>query len=198
MCAPSQLCSETCSDSDWDSSCKWWPLSWLAACTARVGKLRTLVHLHCKHTQTTQYCKNEKLFVIFVGEEASESLMSLSPSAMKNLLHHILSGKEFGVERSSEFLLLCLPLLVLWQIQRTFEVLWTDRKLDVVTWWKQDTSRSRSPLLPPCTVLLEMLQAVQRSAGWTFSLSQLHVFVSVHQCALSSQQPPVLQSPSTS
>lgn len=38
----------------------------------------------------------------FVGEEASESLMSLSPFDMKNLLHHILSGKEFGVERSSE------------------------------------------------------------------------------------------------
>ncbi|KAG8450597.1 hypothetical protein GDO86_003028 [Hymenochirus boettgeri] len=34
------------------------------------------------------------------GEEASESLMSLSPYDMKNLLHHILSGKEFGVERS--------------------------------------------------------------------------------------------------
>uniref|UniRef100_A0A8D3AS75 Phosphorylase b kinase regulatory subunit n=1 Tax=Scophthalmus maximus TaxID=52904 RepID=A0A8D3AS75_SCOMX len=37
------------------------------------------------------------------GEEASESLMSLSPFDMKSLLHHILSGKEFGVERSSEF-----------------------------------------------------------------------------------------------
>ncbi|KAG9478035.1 hypothetical protein GDO78_013169, partial [Eleutherodactylus coqui] len=34
------------------------------------------------------------------SEEATESLMSLSPSDMKNLLHHILSGKEFGVERS--------------------------------------------------------------------------------------------------
>ncbi|KAG7218291.1 hypothetical protein INR49_010349, partial [Caranx melampygus] len=34
------------------------------------------------------------------GEEASESLMSLSPFGMKSLLHHILSGKEFGVERS--------------------------------------------------------------------------------------------------
>uniref|UniRef100_A0A3P9LFF6 Phosphorylase b kinase regulatory subunit n=1 Tax=Oryzias latipes TaxID=8090 RepID=A0A3P9LFF6_ORYLA len=34
------------------------------------------------------------------GEDASESLMSLSPFDMKNLLHHILSGKEFGVERS--------------------------------------------------------------------------------------------------
>ncbi|XP_064220553.1 phosphorylase b kinase regulatory subunit alpha, liver isoform isoform X7 [Aotus nancymaae] len=33
-------------------------------------------------------------------EEASESLMNLSPFDMKNLLHHILSGKEFGVERS--------------------------------------------------------------------------------------------------
>ncbi|XP_033964129.1 phosphorylase b kinase regulatory subunit alpha, liver isoform isoform X3 [Pseudochaenichthys georgianus] len=34
------------------------------------------------------------------GEEASESLMSLSPFGMKSLLHHILSGKEFGVEKS--------------------------------------------------------------------------------------------------
>ncbi|TMS02335.1 Phosphorylase b kinase regulatory subunit alpha, skeletal muscle isoform [Larimichthys crocea] len=34
------------------------------------------------------------------GEEATESLMSLSPSELKNLLHHILSGKEFGVARS--------------------------------------------------------------------------------------------------
>ncbi|XP_061566548.1 phosphorylase b kinase regulatory subunit alpha, skeletal muscle isoform isoform X2 [Cololabis saira] len=34
------------------------------------------------------------------GEEATESLMSLSPSELKNLLHHILSGKEFGVMRS--------------------------------------------------------------------------------------------------
>ncbi|KAM9335806.1 phosphorylase b kinase regulatory subunit alpha, skeletal muscle isoform 2-T2 [Symphorus nematophorus] len=34
------------------------------------------------------------------GEEATESLMSLSPSELKNLLHHILSGKEFGVVRS--------------------------------------------------------------------------------------------------
>ncbi|XP_021106169.1 phosphorylase b kinase regulatory subunit alpha, skeletal muscle isoform isoform X5 [Heterocephalus glaber] len=34
------------------------------------------------------------------AEEAREGLMNLSPSDMKNLLHHILSGKEFGVERS--------------------------------------------------------------------------------------------------
>uniref|UniRef100_A0A8D0HHN2 Phosphorylase b kinase regulatory subunit n=1 Tax=Sphenodon punctatus TaxID=8508 RepID=A0A8D0HHN2_SPHPU len=32
--------------------------------------------------------------------EATESLMNLSPSDMKSLLHHILSGKEFGVEKS--------------------------------------------------------------------------------------------------
>uniref|UniRef100_M3XV28 Phosphorylase b kinase regulatory subunit n=1 Tax=Mustela putorius furo TaxID=9669 RepID=M3XV28_MUSPF len=37
---------------------------------------------------------------VFIGEEASESLMNLSPFDMKSLLHHILSGKEFGVERS--------------------------------------------------------------------------------------------------
>lgn len=46
-----------------------------------------------------------RFFILFVllfklGEEASESLMNLSPFDMKNLLHHILSGKEFGVERS--------------------------------------------------------------------------------------------------
>ncbi|XP_051869262.1 phosphorylase b kinase regulatory subunit alpha, liver isoform-like [Pristis pectinata] len=34
------------------------------------------------------------------GEEASENLMNLSPFDMKKLLHHILSGKEFGVEKS--------------------------------------------------------------------------------------------------
>ncbi|XP_029696813.1 phosphorylase b kinase regulatory subunit alpha, skeletal muscle isoform isoform X3 [Takifugu rubripes] len=34
------------------------------------------------------------------GEEATETLMSLGPSELKNLLHHILSGKEFGVQRS--------------------------------------------------------------------------------------------------
>ncbi|XP_030636698.1 phosphorylase b kinase regulatory subunit alpha, skeletal muscle isoform isoform X4 [Chanos chanos] len=34
------------------------------------------------------------------GEEATESLMSLRPSELKNLLHHILSGKEFGVQKS--------------------------------------------------------------------------------------------------
>lgn len=34
--------------------------------------------------------------------------MSLSPFDMKNLLHHILSGKEFGVEKSSESVYLLL------------------------------------------------------------------------------------------
>ncbi|RLW02469.1 hypothetical protein DV515_00007036 [Chloebia gouldiae] len=34
------------------------------------------------------------------AREATENLMNLSPSDMKNLLYHILSGKEFGVERS--------------------------------------------------------------------------------------------------
>ncbi|XP_072117004.1 phosphorylase b kinase regulatory subunit alpha, liver isoform-like isoform X2 [Mobula birostris] len=34
------------------------------------------------------------------GEEASENLMNLCPFDMKKLLHHILSGKEFGVEKS--------------------------------------------------------------------------------------------------
>ncbi|XP_055012246.1 phosphorylase b kinase regulatory subunit alpha, skeletal muscle isoform isoform X2 [Boleophthalmus pectinirostris] len=34
------------------------------------------------------------------GDEATDSLMNMSPSEVKNLLHHILSGKEFGVQRS--------------------------------------------------------------------------------------------------
>ncbi|XP_072314682.1 phosphorylase b kinase regulatory subunit alpha, skeletal muscle isoform isoform X2 [Eucyclogobius newberryi] len=34
------------------------------------------------------------------GDEATDSLMNTSPSELKNLLHHILSGKEFGVQRS--------------------------------------------------------------------------------------------------
>ncbi|NWS76851.1 KPB1 kinase, partial [Crotophaga sulcirostris] len=34
------------------------------------------------------------------AEEATENLMNLSPSDMKSLLYHILSGKEFGVEKS--------------------------------------------------------------------------------------------------
>ncbi|XP_076835748.1 phosphorylase b kinase regulatory subunit alpha, skeletal muscle isoform [Brachyhypopomus gauderio] len=34
------------------------------------------------------------------GEEATESLMNLSPSELKNLLLYILSGKEFGVQKS--------------------------------------------------------------------------------------------------
>ncbi|NXM76151.1 KPB1 kinase, partial [Serilophus lunatus] len=34
------------------------------------------------------------------AREATENLMNLSPSDMKSLLYHILSGKEFGVEKS--------------------------------------------------------------------------------------------------
>ncbi|KAM4603922.1 phosphorylase b kinase regulatory subunit alpha, skeletal muscle isoform [Polymixia lowei] len=34
------------------------------------------------------------------GEEATECLMNMSPSEVKGLLHHILSGKEFGVQKS--------------------------------------------------------------------------------------------------
>ncbi|KAK5875603.1 hypothetical protein CesoFtcFv8_026670 [Champsocephalus esox] len=43
------------------------------------------------------------------GQEATESLMSLGPSELKNLLHHILSGKEFGVQRSVRELQSCSP-----------------------------------------------------------------------------------------
>lgn len=37
------------------------------------------------------------------GEEASEHLLNLSPYEMKMLLHHILSGKEFGVKGGEFF-----------------------------------------------------------------------------------------------
>lgn len=37
------------------------------------------------------------------GEEASEHLLNLSPYEMKMLLHHILSGKEFGVKGGKLF-----------------------------------------------------------------------------------------------
>ena len=36
-----------------------------------------------------------------VGEDASDQLLNLSPFEMKTLLHHILSGKEFGVSAGS-------------------------------------------------------------------------------------------------
>ena len=31
-------------------------------------------------------------------EDASEELINLSPFEMRNLLHHIMSGREFGVQ----------------------------------------------------------------------------------------------------
>lgn len=60
-----------------------------------------------------QSCIWENLTRLFSGEEASESLMNLSPFDMKNLLHHILSGKEFGVERSSKLVFLSFPFSVI-------------------------------------------------------------------------------------
>lgn len=35
------------------------------------------------------------------GEEASEHLLNFSPFEMKNLLHHIISGKEFAVSNGN-------------------------------------------------------------------------------------------------
>lgn len=40
------------------------------------------------------------------GQEASEHLLNLSPYEMKMLLHHILSGKEFGVKGGNYFIVL--------------------------------------------------------------------------------------------
>ena len=41
------------------------------------------------------------------GEDASFHLMSLSPYEMKQLIHFILSGKEFGIVKSGESLAMC-------------------------------------------------------------------------------------------
>ncbi|XP_064075567.1 probable phosphorylase b kinase regulatory subunit alpha isoform X2 [Vanessa tameamea] len=38
------------------------------------------------------------------GEEASEHLLNLSPFEMKNLLHHILSGKEFAINSANSLI----------------------------------------------------------------------------------------------
>lgn len=38
------------------------------------------------------------------GEQASEHLLNLSPFEMKNLLYHILSGKEFAVSSGMNFI----------------------------------------------------------------------------------------------
>lgn len=48
------------------------------------------------------FCQNFLDLFVCLGEEATESLISLSPSELKNLLHHILSGKEFGVQYSGQ------------------------------------------------------------------------------------------------
>lgn len=40
-----------------------------------------------------QYC---------LDEDAHEELLNLSPSELKNLIYHILSGKEFRIDQDSE------------------------------------------------------------------------------------------------
>jgi phosphorylase kinase alpha/beta subunit len=36
------------------------------------------------------------------GEDSSEHLLNLSPFEMKNILYHIMSGKEFGLTTSKD------------------------------------------------------------------------------------------------
>jgi phosphorylase kinase alpha/beta subunit len=45
--------------------------------------------------------------LICTGEEASEHLLNLSPFEMKNLLYHILSGKEFAISSGKSHTFLC-------------------------------------------------------------------------------------------
>ena len=45
------------------------------------------------------------------GDDASEHLLNLSPFEMKNLLHHIISGKEFAISSGkillNKFIVFC-------------------------------------------------------------------------------------------
>lgn len=41
------------------------------------------------------------LLKYFLAEEAHEELLNLSPSELKNLMHYILSGKEFRIDQDS-------------------------------------------------------------------------------------------------
>lgn len=43
------------------------------------------------------------------GEQASEHLLNLSPFEMKNLLYHILSGKEFAVSSGKFSIIVICP-----------------------------------------------------------------------------------------
>lgn len=55
--------------------------------------------------------KDQKVFQItitLIDEDAHEELLNLSPSELKNLLHHILSGKEFRIDQDGE----CLKMLI--------------------------------------------------------------------------------------
>lgn len=36
------------------------------------------------------------------NDDATDELMSLSPYEMRNLLHHIMSGREFGINKSGQ------------------------------------------------------------------------------------------------
>lgn len=73
--------------------------------------------------------------------------MNLSPSDMKNLLYHILSGKEFGVEKSGE------------SQQRAS---WDKAECRVWPYLRVPTWEG-CPCFPPCSV--QMLQHWRGPAG---------------------------------
>ena len=62
--------------------------------------MSTVVDISVLRVDVWRYndANGDKLFY-FTGEEASDQLLNLSPFEMKTLLHHILSGKEFGVSK---------------------------------------------------------------------------------------------------
>lgn len=59
-----------------------------------------LGHLRIQRHQVLflSYC-----IILVLAEDAYEQLVTLSPYELKELLHHILSGREFGVSISKSF-----------------------------------------------------------------------------------------------
>lgn len=61
--------------------------------------------LDCQSKSCTNiYSISSYLFELRSDGDAYEELLNLSPSELKNLLHHILSGKEFRIDQDSEYL----------------------------------------------------------------------------------------------
>lgn len=103
----SRVCSVRCLGWGLALSFRSWLLNWPSLLTVQVLKSYSYKEMTFYMFSITLMNFFRTFYVCVSDEEATESLMSLSPSELKNLLHHILSGKEFGVQRHGQFLPLC-------------------------------------------------------------------------------------------